>query len=262
MVDLSLSEGELEERRERITAFIARTVEEAGATGAVLGLSGGIDSSLTAALAVEALGPDRLTGLSMPTAVSAEAHQSDAAALAERLDISFAECPVEDVVSAVVAASPTQDVGEFARGNARARSRAVLSYLIANEEGLVVLGTGNRTEALVGYFTKFGDGAVDCNPIGNLYKCQVRQLARHAGLPDRLVDKTPTAELWADQTDEAELGIEYDTLDRILALHVDGPLSKAATARELGIDGAVIEHVEELVATSAHKREMPPAPPT
>jgi NAD+ synthase len=140
------------------------------------------------------------------------------------------------------------------------RVRAVCNYYLANRANRLVLGTGNRTEALVGYFTKYGDGAVDCHPIGNLYKLQVRQLARHVGVPDDLVDKTPTAGMWVGQTDEEELGIGYDVLDAILALRIDGPLSQTATARELGIDEGTVEHVEGLVARSEHKRHTPPAP--
>jgi len=123
-----------------------------------------------------------------------------------------------------------------------------------------VLGTGNRSEALTGYYTKYGDQAVDCNPIGNLYKTQVRQLARELGVPEDIVTKPPTAGLWAGQTDEGELGIDYPTLDSVLALHVDGPLSAAATVRELDVDREAVAHVRGLYERSAHKRAMPPSP--
>jgi NAD+ synthase len=148
----------------------------------------------------------------------------------------------------------------MATGNVRVRVRAVLNYFVANHEDRVVLGTGNRSEALTGYFTKYGDQAVDCNPIGNLYKQQVRQLAAALGLPRDLVMKTPSAEMWRGQTDEEEMGLGYDTLDAVLALHVDGPLSKAATVRELGVEPARVERVVDLYERSAHKRSMPPAP--
>jgi NAD+ synthase len=114
---------------------------------------------------------------------------------------------------------------------------------------------------MTGYFTKYGDQAVDCNPIGGLYKQQVRQLAATLGVADDLVAQTPTAGMWVGQTDEAEMGLSYDTLDAILALHIDGPLSTAATLRTLeSVDREAIERVEELVVTSEHKRSMPPAP--
>jgi len=136
----------------------------------------------------------------------------------------------------------------------------VLNYFVANHENGLVLGTGNRAEAMTGYFTKYGDGAVDCNPIGNLYKMQVRQLARDLEVPEDLVTKAPTAELWADQTDEEELGVGYDVIDAVLAIHVEGGAPASATADHLGVDESVIETVRELYEGSEHKRAMPPAP--
>lgn len=260
MVSLRFSERELAIRRARISDFIAAQAEAAGTEEAIIGLSGGIDSSVTAALAVEALGVDAVLGVSMPAAVSSERHRTDADRLAEMLEIPYETVDVEPIVEAVDDAYPGGSMGRFARGNARARIRAVLSYAIANDDDRLVLGTGNRTETLVGYFTKYGDGAVDCHPIGNLYKCQVRQLARAVGVPEDIVEKTPTAELWADQTDEEELGITYDTLDRILAVHIDGPLAVDATAETVGCSIETVERVDDLVSGSAHKRSVPPSP--
>jgi NAD+ synthase len=257
---LALTEAELEARRERITTFIAGTVAEAGASGAVLGLSGGIDSTLTAYLASEALGPEHLHGLVMPGTVSSPENMSDAEVVAEDLEIPYDVIEIEPIVETLLAAYPEAEGDQTAVGNARARTRAVLNYIVANHEDRLVLGTGNRSEAMTGYFTKYGDQAVDCNPIGNLYKCQVRALARHVDVPEAIVEKPPTAELWSDQTDEEELGLGYDELDAILALHVDGPATAEATAATLGIDVATVEHVEDLVRRSAHKRAMPPAP--
>ena len=263
--DLTVSDAELDARRERITDFITETVENAGADGGVLGLSGGIDSTLTAYLAVDALGTDGLHGLVMPSEVNEEENMSDAERVARELGIDYDVIGIEPVVESFLDAFPgeidaSSEPAKTAVGNVRVRTRAVLNYFVANRENRVVLGTGNRTEALVGYFTKYGDQAVDCNPIGNLYKSQVRQLARQMGVPDDLVDKTPTAGMWTGQTDEAELGMGYDVLDAVLALRIDGPLSAAATARELGIDEERVADIEALVARSAHKRAMPPAP--
>ncbi len=261
MVELRLSDDELGERRDHITTFIAETVDDAGADGAVLGLSGGIDSTTVAHLAVEALGADKLKGLVMPGTVSREDNMSDAERVAEMLGIEYEVIEIAPIIEQFVAAYPDAKGDDIAVGNARARSRAVLNYLVGNHENRVVLGTGNRSEAQVGYYTKYGDGAVDCHPIGNLYKMQVRQLARDLDVPEDLVEKTPTAGLWSGQTDEEEMGIGYDTLDPILALHIDGPLSASATAETLGIDLAPIETVREMYEQSAHKRAMPPAPP-
>ena len=260
-VDLLLSEAELEARRDHLTSFIEEVVEDAGAEGAVLGLSGGIDSTLTAYLAVEALGEDGLHGLVMPSDVNTDRNMSDAERVAEDLGIEYDVLDINPVVDAFVEAAPDHAAEDrMALGNVRVRTRAVLNYFVANAESGVVLGTGNRSEAMTGYFTKYGDQAVDCNPIGNLYKCQVRQLASHVGVPDEYVEKPPSAEMWEGQTDEEEMGLGYDTLDAILALHVDGPFSKSATVRTLDIPEAAVDRVTDLVASSAHKRAMPPAP--
>jgi NAD+ synthase len=260
-VDLLLSEAELEARRERIVEFIAGTVDDAGAEGAVLGLSGGIDSTTTAYLAVEALGSDGLHGLLMPSEVNADADRTDAERVAETLGIDYDVVDIAPVVNAFVEAAPDGVADDrMALGNVRVRTRAVLNYFLANAKDRVVLGTGNRSEALAGYYTKYGDQAVDCNPIGNLYKSQVRQLARHLGVPENLVERTPTAGMWEGQTDEAELGLGYDELDAVLALHVDGPVSKSATRRTLDLPASTVERVVELYEESEHKRRIPPAP--
>jgi NAD+ synthase len=260
-LDIRFSEAELETVREEIVSFIRDTVDAAGAEGAVLGMSGGIDSTLTAYLAVEALGEDGLHGLTMPARVSDEELMSDAEAVAESLGIPYDVIEIEPIAETFDDAFPEGVEDKTAAGNVRVRTRAVMNYYVANTENRIVLGTGNRSEAMTGYFTKYGDQAVDCNPIGDLYKQQVRQLAAHVGVPHELVMQTPTAEMWEGQTDEEELGLNYDHLDAVLALHVDGPLSKAATVRY--IDGVTEEHVkrvEELVEGSRHKRSMPPSP--
>ena len=260
-VDVLLSESELADRRDHIVEFIADIVDDAGAEGAVLGLSGGIDSTTTAYLAVEALGADGLHGLLMPSEVNADADETDAERVAESLGIEYDIVDINPIVNSFVEAAPEGTADDrMALGNVRVRTRAVLNYFVANAEDRVVLGTGNRSEAATGYYTKYGDQAVDCNPIGNLYKCQVRQLARQLGVPEDLVTRTPTAGMWEGQTDEAEMGLGYDEVDAILALHVDGPFSKSATRRTLGVSEEAIERVASLYEQSKHKRAMPPAP--
>jgi NAD+ synthase len=259
-LDLRLSVEELERTRERIVSFIESTVDDAGADGAVLGLSGGIDSTLTAYLAVEALGEDGLHGLTMPAEVNDPETMSDAERVADDLGVEYDVVEIQPIAEQFFDAYPEGADDRMAKGNVFVRTRAVLNYLVANTENRIVLGTGNRAEAATGYFTKFGDQAVDCNPIGNLYKMQVRQLAAHVGVPHDLVMQEPTAGMWAGQTDEEEMGVDYDTLDAILAAHVDGPLSKSATIRELGVTEAQIDAVVDRYEASAHKRSMPPAP--
>ena len=260
-LDLRFAEAELERICDHLVSFIRETVEAAGAEGATLGLSGGIDSTTTAYLAVEALGTDGLHGLVMPSEVNDPEVMSDAERVAEELGIEYDVIEIQPIAEQFFAAVPEAAADRMATGNVYVRTRAVLNYFVANAENRVVLGTGNRAEAMTGYFTKYGDQAVDCNPVGTLYKQQVRQLAAHIGVPHDLVMQTPTAGMWTGQTDEDEMGVGYDTVDAILALHIDGPLSTAATVRALdGVDREAIERVEELVAASRHKRSMPPAP--
>jgi NAD+ synthase len=259
-LDLRLSDEELEATRERIVAFIAGLVDDAGAEGAVLGLSGGIDSTLTAYLAVEALGEEGLHGITMPAEVNDPDVMSDAERVAHDLGIEYDVVEIQPIAETFFDAVPEAADDRMAAGNVYVRTRAVVNYFVANAEGRIVLGTGNRAEAMTGYFTKYGDQAVDCNPIGNLYKQQVRQLAAHVGVPRDLVMQEPTAGMWEGQTDAAEMGLDYDTVDAILAVHVDGGLSRAATVRELDVPAEAVDRVVELHERSAHKRSMPPAP--
>ena len=260
-LDVRFTDDELEDVEARITEFIASQVDAAGADGAVIGLSGGIDSTTVAHLAVEALGADAVHGLVMPSEVNDPDNMSDAERVAQLLGIDYDVVEIEPIADAFFDALPQAADSQMATGNVRVRCRAVCNYFLANAENRLVLGTGNRSEALTGYYTKYGDQAVDCNPIGGLYKQQVRQLADHLGVPRDLVMKTPSAGMWVGQTDEAELGIDYDTLDAILALHIDAGLSTAAVTRELDdVTAEQVEGVRELYESSAHKRAMPPAP--
>ena len=260
-LDFTLSGAELDAYREHITDFVEGQLDAAGVDRAVMGLSGGIDSTLTSHLVVEAVGAENVHGLVMPSEVNREANMSDAERVAsELLDIEYDVVAIEPIVETVLGAYPDAADDQLATGNLRVRTRAVLNYLVANHEDALVIGTGNRSEALVGYFTKYGDGAVDCHPIANLYKGEVRQLAKHVGVPEDLAEKTASAEMWLGQTDAEELGMDYPTLDSILALHVDGPLSPSATAREIGVDESAVEQVRTLYERSEHKRAAPPGP--
>jgi len=267
-VDLTLSEAELQAHHDHITSFIQAQLDAASVEDAVIALSGGIDSTTTAYLAVDALGADAVHGLVMPSEVNRDQNMSDAERVAETLGISYDVIEIEPIVETIVEAhpgiaddtTPDADPLRTAVGNLRVRTRAVLNYLTANAQNALVLGTGNRSEALVGYYTKYGDGAVDCHPILNLYKQQVRQLAAHMGVEDDLAEKTASAEMWSGQTDEEELGMDYDTLDAILAVHVNGGIPKSGTADLLDIEEQAVTGVRELYEQSAHKREMPPGP--
>ena len=259
-LDLRLSESELEETHDHLTEFVASQVDAAGMDGAVLGLSGGIDSTAVAYLAVDALGADAVHGLILPGEVNTDENMSDAERVAEDLGIDYDVIEIEPIAEAFYDALPGATDEHMAASNVRVRVRAVLNYFFANAESRLVLGTGNYSESATGYFTKYGDGAVDCLPLANLYKQQVRQLAKYMDVPRDLVMKTPSAEMWEGQTDEEEIGMDYDTLDAVLALHVDGPLSTAATTRYVDVTEQQVERVDELYEGSKHKRAFPPAP--
>jgi NAD+ synthase len=197
----------------------------------------------------------------MPSEVNRADNMSDAERVAnDLLGIEYDVVEINPLVDAFLDAYPDAEGDQLAVGNLRVRCRAVLNYLVGNHEDALVLGTGNRSEALVGYYTKYGDGAVDCHPIAGLYKQQVRQLAKHVGVPDDLAEKTASAEMWSGQTDAGEMGMTYDTLDSILALHIDGGVPKDATADHIGVPPSVVDQVREMHEASAHKRAMPPGP--
>ncbi len=274
------------ERLEETTEFVSTVVDDAGADGVVVALSGGIDSSTAATLAVRALGPESVYGLVLPSAATDRDNMKDAQQLAFSLDINFRTVDVQPLVdwfeSAVVygygerfgnppttqprfsAADPIDEPVSYKRhlGNAVARLRMAMAYFEANSRNRLVLGTGNRTELLLGYFTKFGDGGVDLLPLGDYYKTEVRELARALEVPEPIVEKQPTAGLWEGQTDEAELGARYPTVDAVLRRLVDDGMGVDAVVEAVDADREVVEDVAEMYRTSVHKRTPPPRPST
>lgn len=233
---------------EAIERWMRERIESARARGVAVGLSGGIDSAVVATLAARAFGRDRVTGVIMP-AYSQQTDIDDAHMLAEQIGIRPLEIDLSQPFDSILGALP--EGTELAVANIKPRLRMIALYHIANTNGLMVVGTGNRTELMVGYFTKYGDGGVDLLPLGSLYKHQVRQLARGIGVPERIIDRPPSAGLWAGQTDEEEMGITYEELDGILEALDTG----SDTA---GFDPETVQQVREMVARSSHKRSMPP----
>lgn len=209
--------------KNKIVSFISSKIDEAGAKGAVIGLSGGIDSTLTAYLAVEALGPDKVLGILLPEkGMTSQDDIDDALLVVKLLGIEHRVIEISGVLRSFSSVIPDFDTSaRAASGNLKARTRMCILYYHANLMSRMVVGTGNRTELFLGYFTKYGDGGVDIEPIGCLYKTQVRGLARYMGVPASIIDKTPTAGLWPGQTDEGELGVTYNIADMILYKLVD-----------------------------------------
>jgi NAD+ synthase len=238
-----------------LVAFIRDELGRCGCAKAVLGLSGGLDSAVCATLAARALGPRNVLGLIMPYGTAFPRDVRHARALAERLKIRHATIDIAPQIDLYFAAHPAES--RLQRGNKMARERMSILYDYSVREGAFVLGTSNKTELLVGYGTVYGDLACAVNPMGDLYKTQVRQLAEHLGVPAAIRRKAPTAGLWPGQTDEGELGLAYDELDRILYALVEGRKTRRQVI-EAGHDAAAVDRVIRMIRSSDFKRTLPP----
>jgi NAD+ synthase len=245
--------------RNIITSFIRTRIEESGATGAIIGLSGGIDSSVTAYLATGAIGRESVLGILLPVQdLTPNEDLNDAIDVANRLGIAYKTIEIGDLVHAFSVSIPDYDLDSVAvNGNLTARIRMCVLYYYANLMNRLVVGTSNRTELLLGYATKYGDAGVDVEPIGDLYKTEVFELACFLGIPKRVIEKPPSARLWAGQTDEGELGMRYADIDRILKLLIDYKLSVEEIVAQ-GVPEADVLHLADLVRASEHKRSAPP----
>lgn len=215
-IDLSLDPGKT---ISDLTEFIAAQIHTAGFTRAVLGLSGGIDSTLVAYLTVKAIGHDNLLTIRMPYRTSSQESMFHAQIVAEKLGIRSLTMPITEMADTLINQKP--DMSPVRKGNIMARCRMITLFDQSAEWGGLVLGTGNKTEILLGYTTLFGDSACAFNPVGDLYKTQVRQLSRVLGVPEEIINKPPSADLWSGQTDEGELGFSYEDVDQLLYHIVD-----------------------------------------
>ncbi len=241
--------------RKILTGFIHSEITRTGFTKAVLGLSGGIDSALSCYLAAEALGPENVLVVRMPYKASSPESLSHAQLVIDDLGVQSMTVEITDMVDPLFAKMP--GINNMRKGNIMARQRMIILYdQSAAFPGLVV-GTGNKTEILLGYSTLFGDSACALNPIGDLYKCQVRQLSRALGVPSEIVDKAPSADLWAGQTDEDDLGYTYDQADRLLYLLIDERYTPQECI-EAGFAADFVHSVVERVRRNHFKRILPP----
>jgi NAD+ synthase len=242
-----------------ILSFLRHHLKESGRKGCVLGTSGGIDSTLVARLCADAVGPARVLGLAMPERATGGPDERDARDWAKRLGIGFRTIEIGPLVEAVAGPLKIPAKDRVGRGNVKARIRMITLYQVAHAEDRLVIGTSNKSEYCTGYWTKFGDGACDFAPIGDLYKTQVREMARHLGLPAKILRKVPTAGLWPGQTDEGDLGISYEELDRVL-FGIELRYTAEEIAERAGVDVKRVRRIEGLVAASVHKRKMPLIP--
>ena len=238
-------------------AFIRERMAAACRDAAVIGLSGGIDSAVSAFLTARALGADTLTAFMLPYTTSSERSAADARLVAESLGIQHEVIEITPMVDAYFERYP--DAQRMRRANFMARQRMAVLYDQSERLDALVVGTGNLTEALLGYTTMWGDMACAFNPIGDLYKTQVRRLAAWLGVPEPVRTKAPTADLWQGQTDEGELGFSYEQADHILVRLTEDRKTVEEIAAE-GFDEGVVERVQSMVHRCAFKREMPPTP--
>ena len=237
-----------------IETFIQTRVKDAGAQGVVIGLSGGIDSATVLNLAVSSLGSEKVKGLIMPFKES----ESISLALdhANSLNVKTKEYNIASIVKSYKEVSPSYS-SKASEGNLHSRIRMSLLYGEAFSSNTLVMGTSNKSELLVGYYTKWGDGASDFLPIGDLYKSQIYVLADNLNVPEGILKRVPTAELWEGQSDEEELGIDYSALDKIL-LGLERQLSFKDISLKTGISIESISRIDNFIKLSIHKRVFPP----
>jgi len=240
--------------RRILLGFIQNEVRKVGFERVVLGLSGGVDSSLVATLAAEALGPGNVKALIMPYRSSDPKSRSDAMRLIDQLGIEWLEVDISPQVDAYYERFPEAD--QKRRGNKMARERMTILYDHSWAWQALVIGTSNKTELLLGYGTIYGDMASALNPIGDLYKTQVWQLADSVGVPTAIVQKVPSADLWAGQSDETELGFGYRLIDQLLYYLVERRYSVAELEAE-GFDPAFIDDIVRRVRDNQYKRRLP-----
>lgn len=252
MVDLSINS---KLAKKILTGFIRTEITRAGFSRAVIGLSGGVDSALSCFLATEALGAENVLAVRMPYRTSSPDSLEHAQMVIDKLGVQSLTVDITDMVEPLFHMFP--DASDVRKGNVMARMRMIILYDQSAAFGGLVVGTGNKTELLLGYSTLYGDSACALNPLGDLYKTQVRQLARDIGVPEVIVSKPPSADLWAGQTDEEELGFTYAEVDQLLYLLIDQRYSPEDCV-EAGFTASFVDHVVERVRKSHYKRVLPP----
>jgi NAD+ synthase len=237
-----------------LTGFIHNEITRTGLSRAVIGLSGGVDSALSAALTARALGAENVLCVMMPYATSSPDSLEHATLLAEKLGVRTEKVDITPMVDPLIATDP--EMSNVRKGNIMARSRMIVLYDRSSSERGLVVGTGNKTEMLLGYSTLFGDSACAVNPLGDLYKTQVWQLSRYLELPEEIVIKPPSADLWVGQTDEQELGFSYAEADALLYFMIDERLNDAQL-HDQGFRQELVSSVRSLVRRNQFKR-LPP----
>ena len=250
---------DLEKTKNDIVEFIKSKVDESKTDGIVVGLSGGIDSTLAAYLSCEALGKDKVFGIIMPSTTTPTEDKIHGIEIAQNLGIDYEELAIDSILNEFLFVTQLEE-NDLAIGNLKARIRMSIIYYFANHKNYLVCGTGNRSEILIGYFTKHGDGACDMEPIGDLYKTEVFKLSEYIDIPKEIVKKPPRAGLWEDQTDEAEIGMRYDLLDQILYLYTEKDMNNTEIAENLEISVNDVDMIITKIKRSEHKSKVPESP--
>jgi NAD+ synthase len=256
VLDIDFSEAQ-----RRIVRFIKEYVENASAKGIVLGLSGGVDSTTIAALASQAIGGENVLALLLPEKETFKQKDiDDANTIAKQFGLQTQICDMTEALKAIYNSIPVFNPNDrLCKGNIKARTRMIFLYYYSNSQFRIVCGTSDKSETMMGYFTKWGDAAADLTPIIDLYKTQVRKLALHLGIPRELAMKPSTPSLWPEQLAESELEIKYDILDLIL-FGLERFMNPIEIADQLGIEAAVVERIQARWLATEHKRRMPLSP--
>jgi len=252
MIDLSIN---TKLATQILSNFIHSEITRVGFSRAVLGLSGGLDSALSCFLAARAMGPENVLAVRMPYRTSSQDSLDDAQRVIDTTGVNSLTIPITEMVDSLIERFP--DMDNMRKGNIMARARMVVLFDQSAAYNGLVVGTGNKTEILLGYTTIYGDSACAINPLGDLYKTQVRQLSRDLGVPQAVITKPPSADLWSGQTDEGELGFTYEEVDRLLLLLVDERYTPQECV-EAGFSQAFVDEVVRKVQRNHFKRVMPP----
>ena len=244
---------------QNLLGFIRETVGKTGCSGVVIGISGGIDSAVVTKLCVDAIGADKVLNIFMPSRVTPAEDYKTTSEFCDSLGTEYKVIDIQPAVDALAAVLLTGKETPLERGNISARCRMIVLYNLAKKRNSLVMGTSNQSEIMMGYFTKFGDGACDVTPLANMYKTEVRQIAKMIGIPDHIIAKPPSAGLWEGQTDESDMGIKYADLDRIL-YSMEQDFTDVQIASDTGIPKETVSEIRRQVESMEHKR-LPPIRP-
>jgi NAD+ synthase len=253
---IKMGDAEIKKVYENLISEIKAFFKNNSLSKAVIGLSGGIDSAVCAKLVADAIGKANIKALLLPVkGLSSEENIQDGVEFCKLNGIGYSVVFINNFIGQFEKLDWTQK--KIAKMNLASRLRAVILYNYANSNNSIVIGTSNKTEIFMGYFTKYGDGAADIEIIGDLFKCEVRQLARFLKISEKIINKAPTAELYPGQTDEKELGMSYDELDGILKLYIEEKIPSEDIIKK-GFDKELVDSIINKIKSSEHKRSMPP----